>query len=128
MGSSRRRRCRRKPAALQPADAGVEAMDAVTTVPSPTNVPPLGFGPGSVERARLEIRLKEMAGEHAELTMAQGTRRPMGGGDAIEVVAPHRRHTVLGTTREATPGDVAVAVDTALAAAPAWAALSFDDR
>jgi 1-pyrroline-5-carboxylate dehydrogenase len=103
-------------------------MDAVTTVPSPTNAPPLRFAPGSVERARLEIRLKEMSGEHAELTTALGTRRPMGGGDAIDVVAPHRRHTVLGTTNEATPADVAVAVDTALAAAPAWAALSFDDR
>ncbi len=103
-------------------------MDAVTTVPSPTNVPPLGFAPGSVERSRLEIRLKEIAGDRAELTMALGTRRPMAGGAAIDVVAPHRRHSVLGTMHEATPNDVADAVDTALAAAPAWRALSFDDR
>ncbi|HTC68737.1 MAG TPA: L-glutamate gamma-semialdehyde dehydrogenase [Acidothermaceae bacterium] len=103
-------------------------MDAVTTVPSPTNVPPLGFAPGSLERSRLEIRLKEMAGEHADLTMALGTRRPMGGGEAIDVLPPHRRHTVLGTMHEATAADVADAVETALSAAPAWKALSFDDR
>ena len=103
-------------------------MDAVTTVPSPTNAPPLGFAPGSVERSRLEIRLKEIAGDRAELTMALGTRRPMAGGAAIDVVAPHRRRTVLGTMHEATPHDVADAVDTALAAAPAWRRLSFDDR
>ena len=30
-------------------------MDAVTTVPSPTNEPPLHFPPGSSERARLEM-------------------------------------------------------------------------
>jgi 1-pyrroline-5-carboxylate dehydrogenase len=103
-------------------------MDAVTTVPGPTNVPPLGFAPGSLERARLEIRLKEMAGEHADLTMALGTRRPMGGGDPIDVLTPHRRHHVLGTMHEATAADVADAVETALSAAPAWKALSFDDR
>jgi 1-pyrroline-5-carboxylate dehydrogenase len=37
-------------------------MDAVTAVPSPTNEPPLHFAPGSTERARLELRLKEMSG------------------------------------------------------------------
>jgi 1-pyrroline-5-carboxylate dehydrogenase len=103
-------------------------MDAVTTVPSPTNEPPLHFAPGSPERARLELRLKEMSGEQVELTMSLGTRRPMAGGDAIDVVAPHRRFTVLGRMREATTADVADAVETAMAAAPAWRRLSFDDR
>jgi 1-pyrroline-5-carboxylate dehydrogenase len=103
-------------------------MDAVTTVPSPTNEPPLGFAPGSAERSRLEIRLKEMAGDQVDLTMAVGSRRPMGGGDPIAVVAPHRRHSVLGTMREATTADVDDAIATSLAAAPAWRALSFDDR
>ncbi|HEY5049718.1 MAG TPA: aldehyde dehydrogenase family protein, partial [Acidothermaceae bacterium] len=103
-------------------------MDAVTAVPSPTNEPPLHFAPGSTERARLELRLKEMSGEQLELTMALGSRRPMAGGEPIDVVAPHRRFTVLGRMREATAGDVADAVETAMAAAPAWRRLSFDDR
>jgi 1-pyrroline-5-carboxylate dehydrogenase len=103
-------------------------MDAVTTVPSPTNEPPLHFAPGSAERGRLELRLKEMSGEQIELTMALGTRRPLAGGDAIDVASPHRRFTVLGRMHEATPADVSDAIETAMAAAPAWRALSFDDR
>ena len=88
-------------------------MDAVTTVPSPTNEPPLHFAPGSAERARLELRLKEMSGEQVELTMALGTRRPIAGGEPIDVVAPHRRFTVLGRMHEATTADVADAIQTA---------------
>ena len=103
-------------------------MDAVTTVPSPTNEPPLHFAPGSPERVRLELRLKEMSGETPELTMALGTRRPLGGGDPIDVAAPHRRFTVLGRMHEATSTDVADAIESAMAAAPAWRRLSFDDR
>jgi 1-pyrroline-5-carboxylate dehydrogenase len=103
-------------------------MDAVTAVPSPTNEPPLHFAPGSTERARLELRLKELSGEQLDLTMALGTRRPMADGEPIDVVAPHRRFTVLGRMREATTADVADAVETAMAAAPAWRRLSFDDR
>jgi 1-pyrroline-5-carboxylate dehydrogenase len=103
-------------------------MDAVTTVPRPKNESPFDYAPGSPERSRLEARLKEMAGEQAELTMALGSRRPMGGGDPIDVVVPHRRHASLGAMRQATAADVTAAVETALAAAPAWRALTFDDR
>jgi 1-pyrroline-5-carboxylate dehydrogenase len=103
-------------------------LDAVTAVPRPTNEPSLGFAPGSAERSRLEIRLKELASEPVDLPMALGARRVHGGGDPIRVVAPHRRHTLLGTTREATAADVAAAIEVGLAAAPAWRALPFDDR
>jgi 1-pyrroline-5-carboxylate dehydrogenase len=103
-------------------------MDAVTTVPSPTNEPAFGYAPGSPERSRLEARLKELAAEQAELTMTLGSRRPMGGGDAIDVVAPHRRRHVLGTMHDATPDDVRAAVDVSLAVAPTWRSMSFDDR
>ncbi len=103
-------------------------MDAVTTVPNPTNEPPLGYAPGSPERSRLESRLKELASERVDLTLALGARRRMGGGERIDVVQPHRRSAVLGTFGEATPDDVSEAVGAALAAAPAWRELSFDDR
>ena len=103
-------------------------MDAVTTVPGPHNEPPLHFAPGSAERASLTTRLDELSSTHIDLTMSLGKRRAMGGSDAIEVVAPHRRKLVLGTMHEATPADVSAAIDTALAAALSWRALSFDDR
>ena len=60
--------------------------------------------------------------------MALGTRRPIAGGEPIDVAAPHRRFTVLGRMHEATTTDVADAIETAMAAAPGWRALSFDDR
>jgi 1-pyrroline-5-carboxylate dehydrogenase len=103
-------------------------MDAVTTVPSPTNEPALGYLPGSPERSRLEARLKELAAEPVDLTMALGAQLRLGGGERIDVVQPHRRHAVLGTLGDASPADVDDAIDIALAAAPAWRSMSFDDR
>ncbi len=103
-------------------------MDAVTTVPSPTNEPVLGYSSGSQERSKLEARLKELAAEPLDLTMALGTTRRLGGGERVDVVQPHRRHSVLGTFGDATPDDVRDAIDVALAAAPDWRAMAFDDR
>ncbi len=103
-------------------------MDAVTTVPAPVNEPVLGYAPGSPERARLESRLKELAGEQVDLTMTIGGREHVGTGEAVPVVQPHNRHHVLGTTRNATQEDARAAVDAAKAAAPAWRAMSLDDR
>ncbi|MGH3275982.1 MAG: L-glutamate gamma-semialdehyde dehydrogenase [Streptosporangiaceae bacterium] len=103
-------------------------MDAVTTVPVPLNEPIQGYAPGSPERAALESKLKELAGEHAELTLTIGGRRRMGGGDRVDVVQPHNHQHVLGHLAEATDADVAAAIEAARQAAPLWRELSFDDR
>jgi 1-pyrroline-5-carboxylate dehydrogenase len=103
-------------------------MDAVTTVPTPVNEPVRSYPPGSPERASLERRLAEVAGERLDLTMTVAGRERLGGGDPVDVVMPHRHAHVLGTLREATAADVSDAVDAALAAAPSWRSLSFDDR
>ncbi|MDT3398122.1 L-glutamate gamma-semialdehyde dehydrogenase [Streptomyces sp. B1866] len=103
-------------------------MDAVTQVPVPVNEPVHGYAPGSPERARLEARLKELAGDPVDLPMTIGGARRMGGGARFDVVQPHRHAARLGTYANATRQDARDAVDAALAAAPAWRALSFDDR
>lgn len=103
-------------------------MDAVTTVPGPTNEPALDYAPGSRHRSSLQARLKELAAEPVELTLTLGERRRLGGGERFDVVQPHHRRSVLGTLGDATPDDVREAIDVALAAAPAWRAMSFDDR
>ncbi|MCP2335268.1 L-glutamate gamma-semialdehyde dehydrogenase [Actinomadura rupiterrae] len=103
-------------------------MDAVTNVPDPVNEPVKGHAPGSPERAALEARIKELAGEPVELTMTIGGERRLGGGDPIEVVEPHRRAHVLGTMGNATPLDVREAVSAAREAAPGWRAMAFEDR
>jgi 1-pyrroline-5-carboxylate dehydrogenase len=103
-------------------------VDAVTNVPIPLNEPALGYAPGSPERAALERRIKELAGERADLTMTIGGQQRMGAGDRVEVVQPHNHQHVLGQLAQASHADVTAAIDAARAAAPAWRDLSFDDR
>ncbi|MGR6967968.1 L-glutamate gamma-semialdehyde dehydrogenase [Geodermatophilus sp. URMC 61] len=103
-------------------------MDAVTQVPPPRNEPVLTYAPGSPERAALQQRLTELAGEPLELTMTIGGRPRMASGEKFEVVQPHRHAAVLGTSAHATHADAEEAVACAKAAAPAWRDLSFDDR
>ncbi|MGW4668642.1 L-glutamate gamma-semialdehyde dehydrogenase [Streptosporangium sandarakinum] len=103
-------------------------MDAISNVPAPFNEPVLGYAPGSAERAALENRVKELSGAQLDLTMTIGGEQRMGGGASIDVVQPHNHASVLGRTADATAGDVRAAIDAALAAAPAWQALSFDER
>ncbi|MEW2522426.1 L-glutamate gamma-semialdehyde dehydrogenase [Actinacidiphila alni] len=103
-------------------------MDAVTQVPAPVNEPVHSYAPGSPERARLEAKLKELAGTPADLPMFIGGEQRMGGGERKSVVQPHNHGAVLGTYGNATSQDAQDAIDAALAAAPAWRAMSFDDR
>ncbi|GAA1197040.1 L-glutamate gamma-semialdehyde dehydrogenase [Streptomyces hebeiensis] len=103
-------------------------MDAVTQVPAPVNEPVHGYAPGSPERARLEAKLKELAGNPTDLPMTIGGEKRMGGGERVDVVQPHNHKAVLGTFAGATEQDARDAVDAALAAAPGWRATSFDDR
>ena len=103
-------------------------FDAVTQVPPPVNEPVHDFAPGSAERAALEETLKQLAAERVDLTMAIGGEQRAGGGEPIDVVQPHRRDAVLGTMHNATPADVADAVEAARAAAPGWRRMSYDDR
>ena len=103
-------------------------FDAVTQVPPPVNEPIHTFTPGSPERAALEARLKQVAAESVELSMTIGGEQRAGGGEAIDVIQPHRRDAVLGTMHNATPQDVTAAVEAARAAAPGWQRMSYDDR
>jgi 1-pyrroline-5-carboxylate dehydrogenase len=103
-------------------------MDAVSATPVPVNEPVRQYQPGSHERAALESKIKELAGQRAELTMTIGGAQRAGAGEPIDVVQPHNRRHVLGTLRNATDVDVAAAIHAAKQAAPAWQALSFDDR
>ena len=103
-------------------------MDAVTRAPAPHNEPVLTYAPGSPERAALEKRLPELAGEPLELTSTIGGRQRMAGGERFDVVQPHRHAAVLGTSAHATHADAQDAVRAAKEAAPGWQELSFDDR
>jgi 1-pyrroline-5-carboxylate dehydrogenase len=103
-------------------------MDAVTVVPEPVNEPIRSYAPGSPERESLRRRLTELAGIRHELTMTVDGKQVMAGGDRIDVVQPHDHRHVLGATGQATASDVALAVQSAKDAAPAWQELPFDER
>ncbi|MEU5368524.1 L-glutamate gamma-semialdehyde dehydrogenase [Streptomyces sp. NPDC005951] len=103
-------------------------MDAVTQVPAPVNEPVHSYAPGSPERARLEAKLKELSHNPIDLPMTIGGEKRMGGGERVNVVQPHNHQAVIGTFAGATEQDAQDAIDAALAAAPAWRAMSFDDR
>ncbi|KIF04394.1 1-pyrroline-5-carboxylate dehydrogenase [Streptomyces sp. RSD-27] len=103
-------------------------MDAVTQVPAPVNEPVHSYAPGSAERARLEIQLKQLSENPIDLPMTINGVKRMGGGERFDVVQPHDHKSVIGTYANATQADAQEAVDAALAAAPAWRAMSFDDR
>src|ERR1017187_748073 len=103
-------------------------MDAVSRTPVPANEPVRQYQPGSHERAGLESRIKELAGQRAELTMTIGGHQQMAAGQLIDVVQPHNKAHVLGQLGNATNVDVAAAIYAAKQAAPLWRALSFDDR
>jgi 1-pyrroline-5-carboxylate dehydrogenase len=103
-------------------------MDAVTQIPAPINEPVLDYAPGSPERAELQVALAELAGRPMDLAHVIGGRRVIGTGKKIEVRQPHAHKAVLGILRNVTVADAQAAVDAAMTAAPAWRALSFDDR
>jgi 1-pyrroline-5-carboxylate dehydrogenase len=106
----------------------VPGMDAVTRVPAPYNETVRQYQPGSADRGAVEARLKDLAGQHADLTMTIGGRSVMGSGERVAVVQPHSFRRVLGEFGNATDEDVAAAIAAAGAAAAGWRALSFDDR
>jgi 1-pyrroline-5-carboxylate dehydrogenase len=103
-------------------------MDAITHPPAPLNEPPRSYLPGSAEAESIAAALDDLAAQRAELPMTIGGVARMGGGNRIEVVAPHRHDLVLGETAQATVADVERAVGAALAAAPDWQRLPFDER
>ncbi|GLW95324.1 L-glutamate gamma-semialdehyde dehydrogenase [Actinokineospora globicatena] len=103
-------------------------MDAVSSVPDPSNEPINSYAPGTPQRESLARRIAELEAEQPELTMTIGGKQRLAGGDRIDVVQPHDHQHVLGVTAQATTADVADAVAAAKAAAPAWRELPFDER
>jgi 1-pyrroline-5-carboxylate dehydrogenase len=103
-------------------------MDAITHPPTPVNERIRTYAAGSAERERLAVALTDLAGTPVELPMTIAGKQRMAAGDRIAVVAPHRTDLQLGETANATAADVENAIGAALAAAPAWRDLPFDER
>jgi 1-pyrroline-5-carboxylate dehydrogenase len=98
-------------------------------VPVPVNEAVLGYAPGSKERAAIESALERMASEDPlELTATiDGVSKPASG-DSFDVTMPSDHSHILGHSAHATRADATEAIDAALAAAPGWAELGFEQR
>jgi 1-pyrroline-5-carboxylate dehydrogenase len=103
-------------------------MDAISFPPVPVNEPNLTYAPGTSERKALEDELTRLERRQHSFRAHINGRKRAGGGREIKVVQPHDHQHVLGTLRNSTTKDAEAAVKAALAAAPAWRAMSIDDR
>ena len=70
-------------------------MDAITTVPAPSNEPVKSYAPGSAERESLHKRIAELESERLDLTSTIDGVQRMAGGDRFDVVQPHDHAHVL---------------------------------
>jgi 1-pyrroline-5-carboxylate dehydrogenase len=104
-------------------------VDAVVQVPEPVNERLLGYAPGSKERAGVESALAELSNaDPIELTATiDGVSKPASG-EAFDVTMPSDHSHILGRAANANRADATEAIDAALAAAPGWAELGFEQR
>jgi 1-pyrroline-5-carboxylate dehydrogenase len=103
-------------------------MDAITQVPLPANEPVHDYAPHSPELSRLRATLTSLAGDPIDLPHVIAGLHRMGDGERIDVVQPHRYAARLGTLTNAVHADAAAAIEAAMAAKTAWAAMPFDER
>jgi 1-pyrroline-5-carboxylate dehydrogenase len=95
--------------------------------PPARNEPVHDFAPGSPERASLEVRLAQMAGERIEIPLVIGGE-DVTTGDTRPAVMPHDKEHVLAHVHQATPEHVQQAIDAAAAAWQEWSRWPWEDR
>ncbi len=103
-------------------------MDAVTHPPAPVNEPTLTYAPGTPEREQLLAEIAQQESRQLDLTATIGGEKVRGSGAEVPVVQPHDHAHVLGVLKGTGKAQARAAVAAAAEAAPAWAALDFDDR
>jgi 1-pyrroline-5-carboxylate dehydrogenase len=101
--------------------------DGIFQIPLPANEPILDYAPGSEERASLAAWIQANEGETVEIPMVIGGRERTGEGTFTQV-SPHRHARTLATVHAAGAQQVGEAIDAAVKAQPAWAAMPFVER
>ncbi len=96
-------------------------------IPPPVNEPVQSYAPGTRERAALTEALATASKERVEIPVVVGGRE-VRTGRMIDVTMPHRHAHVIARAHEAGAEEVDAAIEGAVQAAPAWAAMSFEDR
>jgi len=102
-------------------------LHGTSTVPVPHNEAVLGYAPRSGERARLQAELARQAGTRGEIRPVVGGAH-LATGRVVSAVMPHAHRHVLADAHQADGALVARAIESCLAAARDWGAMSFDAR
>jgi 1-pyrroline-5-carboxylate dehydrogenase len=101
--------------------------NGVFSVPDPRNEPVLTYAPGTPERVALKAQLAELGGRDLEIPLVIGGRE-VRTGRIVEARVPHRHGHRLARWHQAGPAEVQAAIDAAMAARKAWAAMEPQDR
>ncbi len=100
---------------------------AISTVPTPVNEPIKGYLPGSPERKALEAALATVGKGGYDIPLFIGGREVRTGDTAL-LACPHKHTMKLGVYHRAGVKEVEAAARAAREAAPAWAALPYEQR
>ncbi len=101
--------------------------NAIFKVPMPFNEPVYEFAPGSPERAKLKAALDDIAGKEIEIPLIIGGKE-VRTGNLGKVVMPHDHQHILAKYHQAGEKEIEQAIEAAMAAKPAWAALRWEER
>jgi 1-pyrroline-5-carboxylate dehydrogenase len=85
------------------------------------------YGPGSPDRAALQLRLEQMRGERVEIPLVIGGK-DVTTGEIREAAMPHRKEHVLADVHQGDLANVQQAIDAAAKAWEDWSRWPWEDR
>ena len=97
------------------------------SVPIPTNEPVLMFGPGSMEKNEVKAKLAEMKSQQIEIPIIIGEKE-VKTGNLADCRCPHDHGHLLGRYHKVGEKEVDMAINAAMKARPAWAAMPWEAR
>ncbi len=101
--------------------------DAIFTVPTPTNEPVKGYGPGSAEKQSIKKRVDAMAAECIDIPLIIGGKEILTG-KTQDVVMPHDHGHVLAKLHLGGEKELKLATQAAVEAGREWAETPWNDR
>jgi 1-pyrroline-5-carboxylate dehydrogenase len=99
----------------------------IFTVPFPENDPIRSYAPGSRDKEILKKRMEELKSETLDIPIIIGGKE-IRTGNTDKCVIPHKHSHVLATYHKAGKEEVELAIEAALNARDAWAAMPWNER
>ncbi|MBW3622188.1 MAG: L-glutamate gamma-semialdehyde dehydrogenase [Armatimonadetes bacterium] len=99
----------------------------IARVPAPDNEPILAYAPGTLEKAALKQRLRDMLSQEIEIPLIIGGKE-VRTGNTIPVVCPHDHGHRLAACHQAGPKEVEAAIQAAKDAWRDWSEMDWEAR